>query len=659
MLNWIKSFSCLKYSLPCWIFVLLWILPGCQSAPAPMARQGVLDLRSWPLSHHTAIPLHGEWLFTWDGQGEQAHALKVPGRWEQLERLSPLQTDYGSGTYRLRIQLANPDQGKALRLKSSFIASAFSCYANGQKIGWSGTDPNGQEQASRQNRFQVFTASPTVLLECHVSNHQFFRGGLIKPILLDLDSDLRPQELLEQKIFTLAMGAVLLIALYHLLTWSFRRSSSLNLWFGLMMLSGLIYFDMINTHLLEALTGLSDYLLLLRLTRINLYLLAVFLCFYLEALFPGETRRWISRTLIAALTGLILSSLLLPTRLHAQSIQIFWFLHLLQLAHGLFLMGRAVWHKREGAILFTLGMTLYTVCTGHAILSNMGFFSSFDYSILGYLCFGLSQSTLLIKSFNSAFQQTEQLTQQLQHLNESLEERVEKRTAALKDSNRQIQALNTSLQGMLQMVVQELKNPLSLILTQKAPTREAWEIVHLSSQHMQQLILNLLQLNLARERGLTARIRAVRVTDVLHESLTELELLLQQSNLTVKSQLPAGLTFQADPALMRRLLLNLISTMWSLKPTEIEISVGEVNTGLHLRVCATGHELPPQELERIQGTRDSLTVMDKNSCAWAVCRLIAEAHHWHLTFENLSGIGFQSCLHVPAGAYAWPDLTSA
>ena len=102
---------------------------------------------------------------------------------------------------------------------------------------------------------------------------------------------------------------------------------------------------------------------------------------------------------------------------------------------------------------------------------------------------------------------------------------------------------------------------------------------------------------------------------------------------------------------MRRMFLNLISTMLSLKPAAIRITLTEVSTGLDILVCAMGRELSPPELSRMQESFDTSTMMDKNTCALAVCQLVASAHHWSLYFENLSGVGFQSRLSVPVEDY--------
>jgi two-component system sensor histidine kinase ChiS len=670
-----KNLSPVSRPLSCflWLTSLLLLLFACQPVQpvqqAPTARHGTLDLRNWPLSQKGPTQLKGEWLFNWSSQPENIRTMSVPGRWENNRKLPLWKSIYGTGIYRLKLQFSPLDQGQVLQLQTSFISSSFRCALNQKPIGWSGLRSDGQAEASRINRFTPFVVTTlSAVLECQVSNRVFHRGGLIEPLWIGETKTLLQREQRTQPFNFVVVGFLLLMAFYHLVLWVLRPQEKLKLWFALFMFSAVVYYDLLQTHLFENLLQASDFSLTLTLLRTGLYVSDIFIALYLREVFAEESSDRMVNILIALLVPLILVTLFFPARIHTLTLLPFWGIHLLEMFYALFVMVLASLHRRKGALLFSLGMGANVLISLHDIAFYMGFTGSGGYplGIYGYLIFGLSQSMLLAQRFNETFLNSERLSDELRQLNHTLEDRVAWRTRDLAESHGKIQAMTQSQQALMQMIVHDLKNPLSVILEQKRPTSEAWQTIQLAGRQMQHMILNLLDLAVAREQGLKPRCRPVSALELIGEALDEMSIQLNRKHLALQNQIPGNLQLYCDPALIRRVLVNLLSNAIKYAPLASTLTFDHCmhEGGLEITLADQGPGLPPTTVRpAFRGTSplESPTAPETLATGRGLefCRLALQAHEGWLGLENLEESGCIARLYLPFAPSETTDSESA
>lgn len=652
-----QNFLKTLFSLALGLF-LLWclVLPAQALSSPPQAQAGVLDLRAWPLLERGPLKLRGEWLFGFAPADQNRVPIQVPGRWEQLGQRPLWQTLPGKGSYFLDLHFSSSDIGQVLRLRTRFQGSAYACFFEGQLVAHSGTHWNGELKASRRNRFLPFVLNQEKgLLRCDVANQDFHRSGLIEPLWLGTDSAIGQDETQQRTLIALALGFVLFLALYHLLLWLLLPRNRLTLWFGLTIFSATLYYDLMQTHLFEALIGLDSFDLGLRLTRLALYG-ATFLMFkYLQALFPEEAPLPLIRALTWPLWPLLVATLVLPSAWHSLSILPFWGLHLAQLLAAVWISFRALRCKREGAYFFLGGFAAYLLLALHDILHNMELIRSQDLALGGYVIFSFCQAMLLARRFAQAFLMRESLTQELQSLNQELEAKVLARTEDLHQAKARVEALSAARETLTEMIIHDLKTPLGVILAQDARQVGAWQQVQEAGRQMHLLIQNLLDLSQARHAALQLKWEVHEPERLIAAAIQELKFYAERRNIEIQTQLTEGLLLRCDGFLLHRILVNLLSNAikfappgtavvlrleWS-PPERVRITLRDQGIGIS--------QAQKQRLfEKFQsGQDDAGLFLSSTGLGLAFCKLACEALGGTIGLNEDLSAGTEVVLELP------------
>jgi len=127
-----------------------------------------------------------------------------------------------------------------------------------------------------------------------------------------------------------------------------------------------------------------------------------------------------------------------------------------------------------------------------------------------------------------------------------------------------------------------------------------------------------------------------------------------------ETQCESGLRASLDPALLRHLLLNLVSNAVDAMPRggRLSVAVHRLEGGwLWLEVADTGTGAAPQDLERL--FEPFFTTKEAGTgLGLPLCRIIAEAHGGEIRVESKPGEGTRVTvtLHAPAPEADGPDL---
>ncbi|MGV3526464.1 MAG: ATP-binding protein [Candidatus Sericytochromatia bacterium] len=626
---------------PSRLCLLLWLLclaPAAWGAD-PRAQQGTLDLRGHPLGR-APVSLRGEWAFAWSETPQDRRLVQVPGAWESLEKRWLWQPAWGSGEYRLRVLLHPQDQGQVLQLHTPFVSSRFRCFVGEQPVGQSGVTLAGPPQRTRLNYFAPFVAQGSeVLLRCRVDNLSFQRSGLLEPIWLGHAAEIQTRRLRRESALAFVLGLLFLLMLYHLILFALRPRNRLALWFGLHSLFGLLYLDLLQSHLLEQGLGGLDFDLSLSLLRACLILAALTFCRYLGHLFPEVYPRRLAHLVHVGLWVLLVATLTLPAVVVAPSIVIFWGLQFLQQGLWCWTALAAVRAHRPGAHLFLAGILLFFASAINDSLVVAGRLSTGYVLGLGFQLLALSQTLILARRFNQAFDDSEQLAQALQQANEHLEQRVAERTEALLLQNEQVARLGAFKERLTQMIIHDLKNPLWLILAQRGPDAQAWARVRSAATQMQQLVLNMLDVTRAREAQLPLQLTEQDLGALVQQACAEMRYSADQRQLVLQAEIPAGIFVRVDREIVRRVLVNLLNN--AIRHAELGSAVAITaqleSDRVSLWVLNRGPQIPEHQLAQLFQPFASFSgVQDASSTGLglAFCQLALQAHQGTLALEN-------------------------
>ncbi|ACM19636.1 sensor histidine kinase, 7TMR-DISM_7TM domain-containing [Geotalea daltonii FRC-32] len=426
------------------VFALLVSLgSGCGGAgKTPQAHRGVLDLSTvqWPIS--TIIPLDGQWEFYWkqllspddfhrvSPPAPSAH-ISLPDPWNNLfiqgENIGPR----GYATYRLVVVL--PGKGeRELALKLADICSAYRLWANGKLIaegGRIGKDAAGEipNQSFRQPRLRV--TGDYVELVLQVSNYHYYQAGVVNPIQIGPVEKVEAARFRQLGGVLFCAGSLLIMGIYHIAIFAFRRRDAAPLYFGVYCLCwvGNILTSNANGWVAGLFTGgLPDASIYVIDTLC--FVITVAVCYsFLRTLYPEEFNRYISYgawclALIYLVMGFVLPAITVSSGLPA-----YYIYSILLIAYSLFRLGAALGNDREGAFFIFIGIMVLGGAGINDMLLDMGAIHSVYLGHMGLFVLILFQAMALSLRFSRAFSWVEQLSDELAEKNLTLEEGLAER----------------------------------------------------------------------------------------------------------------------------------------------------------------------------------------------------------------------------------------
>lgn len=254
-----------------------------------------------------------------------------------------------------------------------------------------------------------------------------------------------------------------------------------------------------------------------------------------------------------------------------------------------------------------------------------------------------------------------------------LEKRVQQRTCALEDENRELVAAHQALlevqrqkEALSALVVHDLKSPASTLilaasLRLRAPDLlpadgRSWSRVLSSAEHIHRTALDLLDIAASEEGKLTPRPAAIDL-GALFAEVSDLLLPLAEKrgqSIELCSEVPPG-ALQADPALLRRVLQNLVDNALHHGSAQSTVRlVARASAGwVDIAVCDGNTRIPPHLRERIFERYVRLgegANRTGQGLGLTFCQMAVEAHGGAIWIEDNEPSGNRFCFRLPATA---------
>ncbi len=407
---------------------------GCSKniGSQPSAVSGVMDLSAWDFSSQGTVDLEGEWEFYWNRlispedfrvkpQPGAVEYLDMPGFWNDRVIAGRTLPGHGYATMRLTVKVGD-NQGLCA-IKVPHMYTAYRLWVNGRPVSSNGV--TGIDAAHETPQFlpKMVVLSPeseTLELVMQVSNFHHPKGGMWSSIQLGKETRIIGMERHLAGFNSFLLGGLLLMALYHISIFFFRKTDRASLFFGLLCLAMALripfegdrqiidYFPCISWEINEKISYLTFYS-------------SIFITnLYVYFLFPDIYSRVVAR-IITALGLLFCSAVIVLTsqvyfytRYPNQALLVF------SMVYIMYVIVRAVIVKKEGAVYLVGGMLVLLVTVSIDILYHdrvinriieVGNISSF-----GVFIFTFSQAMLLSERSSKAFTRIEILSSEKAHL---------------------------------------------------------------------------------------------------------------------------------------------------------------------------------------------------------------------------------------------------
>jgi PAS domain S-box-containing protein len=412
-------------SLPLIIAYLIFFNACLNESPRripPKAVKGVLDLSGWDLKKDGPVDLIGQYEFYWMQHltpqdfsktvpGEKTEFIKVPGYWNGYQLGGKELPGHGYATYRLKVVLNK--QKEPLALRTVEISNAYTIYINGQKVGFLGqAGKNRETTVPRQYPQIVDFAHNTNQMEIiiQVSNFHHRRGGIWEVIQLGREKDMRKAQERRLGFDLFLVGSILLMALYHLVLFIFRKKDRATLSFSIFcFLMALRSVTTGGRYLILLFPGIS-WELMIKLEYLSIYLAVPAFAMFMQSLFPKFSEKFllILKALAIAFSCAVLFA---PARFYTHTLNIYEIITLIGLIYALYVVLASFNQNRIEACGFLFGFAILSLTVINDMLHVEGIIQTGFYLQFGFFFFILSQAILLSYRFTSALTTVE--TQQI------------------------------------------------------------------------------------------------------------------------------------------------------------------------------------------------------------------------------------------------------
>jgi len=407
-------------------------LPGCSidlsGKKPPNAVAGVLDLRDWDFARDGNVLLKGEAEFYWmkmlepddfmtAGKAGQPDFLQIPGPWKGQTLRGKRLPGPGYATYRLTILVNNPEQ--ILGMKFLQMSEACMIYINGRMVearGVTGTSTGTTTPAYSRGMIS-FSTSGKNTLELIINASNYFEKMGAATILLGRNDDIQrhKEDMVATDIFL--FSTILLMGLYHLSMFLFRKKDKSTLYFGVYCLL-IAYFTVYNGErfIFNIFPG-ADWDFVYRLMHLSVFISVAFFGMFLHALFPQEFPQPVVR--ILQITGALFSLVVIaaPLNIYPRTMAPYQVIIILACVYTIYALISAARHGRDGSIIFLGGFFILFMTVVNDVLSDNKIIHTGNIIPLGLFIFIFSQTWILSIRFSRSFAAVERLSGELQEKN--------------------------------------------------------------------------------------------------------------------------------------------------------------------------------------------------------------------------------------------------
>jgi PAS domain S-box-containing protein len=427
--------------------ISLFVFAGCgQIIPhkdQPRASKGVLDLSDWDFEKDGPVELSGEYEFYWQqhlASGSFSRAklpkisgfIRVPGYWKGYELNGTKLPGAGYATYRLTVLLKDSLSSK-LAFKFLDMGTAYAVFANGEKIlsvGIAGVTAGTTVPRYFPQEVDFAPDSNVVELVYQVSNFHHTRGGAWEAVFLGTREQIN--NIRERRMFLdlLLFGSILIMGLYHLAIFGFRKNDLSSFFFGLFCLIVAVRLLTTVERFLLHLFPEMRWELFVKIEYLSYYLAVPVFALFLYKLFSQDIHK--SAVWLMLAVGLVFSGIVgvAPARVFTQTLFAYQLFNSLCMAYTLFMIVLCAARKREGAAIILIGLLFLFATVINDMLDVNVVIQTGHFVHLGLFIFIFSHAFMLSFRYTRAFKTIDLQRLELEKTNVKYEREIAERVRA-------------------------------------------------------------------------------------------------------------------------------------------------------------------------------------------------------------------------------------
>jgi two-component system sensor histidine kinase ChiS len=659
--------------------ILCICLTGCKSSSQtpPTAHRGVLDLTSWDFARDGTVELSGEWQFfgqsllspsALSGNDTLKHAdfFSAPGFWADHVSHFEQTPAHGFATYRLLIKTQAPQP--PLVLLSYGVMAADRLWVNGKlrredgKVsGDSGTVVPGQLLVRPIHLSDSDIATGTIELVIQGSVSKYWMGGMPEPLKLGPESQIIRQ-LEHQRCFLVFFSSLLLfMGCFHLVLFFSRRQDPSTLFFSLFCLTWVVTIvaGAANRWLIFLIFPDLSLYSADHIETIGYYFTVPLILFFLQALFPDETPKWLAKAHLVL--AIILTPLAFtPQPLYGVSLTVAHIVTGCAICSVSIILVKALHRRRQSATLLTAGGITLAICGAGDVLTQLDLIKTVYLTPFGLLIFVSCQACAIALRFSKTFARTEAL---------SLE---------LRDKNIRLSQLDALKDEFLANTSHELRTPLSGIIgiaesmragatgSLPASAMTNLDLVLSSGRRLSNLVNDILDFSRLNNKDLSLNLKPVDLATVAESVCAVLSPLATGKGISIINRLDNSLPLvQADEDRLQQIFFNLIGNGIKFTPAgSLTITAEQNNNLMQVEITDTGIGIARDKLKDIFLSFEQVDSAETRTyggtgLGLSITKDLVELHKGILEVQSELGKGTTFFLNLPvAEQTAESDISS-
>ncbi len=228
-------------------------------------------------------------------------------------------------------------------------------------------------------------------------------------------------------------------------------------------------------------------------------------------------------------------------------------------------------------------------------------------------------------------------------------EEIETQARKLKSTNQRLIELDDFRQGLTDMIVHDLKNPLNYIINATETHLQAYQKkVKQSGKIMLNMVLNILDVNKYENTTMPIRTSIENAYLLSQNAINEVIFLADRKNIRIINNIEHNSDIRADKYLIDRVLVNLLTNAIKYTPNngKVELSARNDNetNELVLSVKDSGLGIPAKQLPRIFDRFVQMTAKDSGNIrstglGLTFCKMAIEAHGSKINVDSMLNEG--------------------
>lgn len=615
-------------------FIFLLVSCADRTKKKPIVNHGFIDLSKWDFEADGMFDLKGDWKFKWNEDNPNFIGLdyddsdwkifSVPNNWN-----SRTKTSFGFCWLRLKIRLP---QRNDLVLYGEPALSSSAFYINEEKKYEAGIAGNSREYSIPRrisNILPLSSDTTTCCIAWKISNYTLLLGGPTNSLRLGTMKQQLQKIKIENILFSLILGIVLMMSCYHFILLMERRNDKSN--FYLFILCVIYFFRHLNFETEQILPLNPSYICAVRIKLeclLTVGLLPIILL-YLNSLFQNNNSGHFRFFFYGAVVFTIFEALFViffPLWIFSRIFIVnhifagIWTIYILYIT-----ISAVIKKKPDSQYLLWVGSVLIVLIAYDVFGLYFRSFMMNNYiSQYGFFIFLLFQSVLISKRYSSAFKKVE-------YLSHNLKQEVERQTVQLSSQKRELEYKNDRLKELdryktefFQNVTHEFRTPLTLVLSPidsiieecgaslSEGVREHLNMVKRSAYQLLDLINQILDLSKIDAGMVQISYEKIDLTKLCTSVHTTFSSLATNKDITYRLLIPDdSITIRSDRDKIIRILSNLLSNAFKFTPKggEIFMRISIISTpesslplygeSVQIDISDTGVGIPENELPHI------------------------------------------------------------